>query len=75
MQCSSFTGYRGRTGVYEMLRIDSELRALIGSGIIGAELVEAIRARGFADMRSDAKRKVLDGITTPEEALRILQPQ
>lgn len=66
------TGYRGRTGVYEILVIDPELRALISNGVSGSELAEAARARGFLDMRADAKRKVLDGIIPPEEALRIL---
>ncbi len=66
------TGYRMRTGVYEILAIDPEIRALIANGASGPELAEAARARGFLDMRADAKRKVLDGILTPEEALRIL---
>ncbi len=66
------TGFRGRTGVYEILTIDSELRALISNGASGPELAEAARSRGFLDMRADAKRKVLDGIVPPEEALRIL---
>lgn len=67
-----FTGFKGRTGVYEILQTDSEIRALIGNGVSGSELAEAARARGFLDMRADAKRKVLDGIIPPEEALRIL---
>lgn len=70
-----FTGYKGRIGLYEILTINDELRALIGNGVTGSELSEAARARGFLDMRADAKHKVLDGITTPEEALRVLQAQ
>ena len=69
------TGYKGRVGLYEILAIGDELRALIASGVSGPELAEAARSRGFQDMRADAKRKVLDGITTPEEAFRVLQAQ
>lgn len=69
------TGYKGRTGIYEILKVDDELRALISSGATGPELAESARSRGFLDMRADAKRKVLDGITTPEEAFRVLQAQ
>jgi type IV pilus assembly protein PilB len=69
------TGYRGRAGLYEILTITPELRAIIVNGATGPEVAEAARAQGFLDMRSDAKRKVLDGITTPEEAFRVLQPR
>lgn len=69
------TGYRGRIGLYEILAVDDELRALIANGATGPELAESARSRGFLDMRADAKRKVLDGITTPEEAFRVLQAQ
>jgi len=69
------TGYRGRVGLYEILTIDDELRALIANGATGPEVAESARSRGFLDMRADAKRKVLDGITTPEEVFRVLQPQ
>ena len=69
------TGYRGRIGLYEILTISPELRALIANGATGPEVAEAARAQGFLDMRADAKRKVLDGITTPEEVFRVLQPQ
>jgi type II secretory ATPase GspE/PulE/Tfp pilus assembly ATPase PilB-like protein len=68
------TGYKGRTGLYEILTLTSELRALIVNGATGVEIIEAARSQGFLDMRADAKRKVLDGITTPEEAFRVLQP-
>lgn len=69
------SGYRGRVGLYEILAVDDELRALIANGVTGPELAESATSRGFLDMRADAKRKVLDGITTPEEVFRVLQPQ
>ena len=69
------TGYKNRVGLYEVLTIDAELRALIANGATGPELAESAGSRGFVDMRGDAKRKVLDGITTAEEAFRVLQAQ
>lgn len=70
-----FTGHKGRVGLYEILTIDPEIRALIANGVTGTELTEAARARGFLDMRADAKRKVLDGIIPADEAFRVLQAQ
>jgi type IV pilus assembly protein PilB len=66
------TGYRGRTGVYEVLTITKELGALIGEGAAGTEVVEAARREGFVPMQEDGRRKVLDGTTTLEEAFRVL---
>lgn len=48
---------------------------MIADGAAGPELAEAAKSQGFTDIRNDAKRKVLDGITTPDEALRVVWPQ
>ena len=67
--CSG-TGYKGRTGVFEAVRIDDALRRLINDG--GDEV--AIARHAFAKMpnlAAAARQLVLDGITTPEEAVRI----
>jgi len=66
------TGYKGRTGVYEILRVTKDLASMIIDRPPLRELKDAATAGGFAPMREDAKRKVLDGITTPEEVFRIL---
>lgn len=68
-------GYRGRVGLYELLTIDRELAVLIANGATGAEIIEAAISKGFVRMRDDARRKVLDGITTPNEAFRVLSWQ
>ena len=70
-QCRN-TGYHIRTAIYEILEIDHEISALIGSGSSPDQIVEAASAKGFRSMLDDARRKVLDGITTPREALRVL---
>jgi general secretion pathway protein E len=65
------TGYRGRTGIYEILVMDDEVRALIlakaDANAIKARAVE----RGMTTLREDGARKVLDGVTTTEEVLRV----
>lgn len=67
------TGYRGRTGIYEILTVDDPTRSLVlktsDSATIKAEGVK----RGMMTLRDDAVRKVLDGVTTIEEVLRVTQ--
>jgi len=65
------TGYRGRTGIYELLAVDSELRKRIHD----AAAEEAIRAHalahGMISLREDGGRWVSDGTTSLEEVLRV----
>jgi general secretion pathway protein E len=67
------TGYRGRTGIYEMMQIDSETQDLIykreSAGTIKRNALNA----GMKTLRMDGARKVLDGITTVSEVLRVTQ--
>jgi general secretion pathway protein E len=64
-------GYRGRTGIYELLTIDDELTRLIHSGAAEHALRDAARRAGFVDLRSDGLRYLASGDTTPEELLRV----
>ncbi|MEN6519644.1 MAG: GspE/PulE family protein [Armatimonadota bacterium] len=66
------TGYRGRTGIYEIMEIDRDMREIIGNGATLAEILGEARQKGFKTLRDDAKEKILAGITTPEEAFRVL---
>lgn len=70
-QCRG-TGYRGRRAILEILTVSKTLRAMIGQGAGAGELMEQARADGFISMREDGRQKVLQGITTPEEAMRVL---
>ena len=67
------TGYRGRTGIYEMMLIDSETQNLIykreSAGVIKRNALN----KGLKTLRMDGARKVLDGITTISEVLRVTQ--
>ena len=66
------TGYRGRIGIFEILEIDSELACMISGSASEEEILEKARDKGFMSMKEDAKRKVLDGLTSPEEAFRVV---
>jgi general secretion pathway protein E len=69
-ECSQ-TGYKGRTGVYELMVVDDALRALIHSRAAESALFTAARAQGFVPMREDGERLVAEGITSLEEVLRV----
>ena len=67
------TGYRGRTGVYELMMVDDEIKDLIhkreSAGIIKKVALNA----GLQTLRTDGAKKVLAGITTVGEVLRVTQ--
>ncbi|SDD30243.1 type II secretion system protein E (GspE) [Paracidovorax valerianellae] len=65
------SGYRGRTGVFEMLVVDDTLRAQIHNQASEAELRATALAGGMTLMRDDGDRLVRAGITSPEEVLRV----
>ncbi len=63
-------GYRGRTGIYELIVVDEELRRLIHNNAGEHELEAHARISG-PSIRADGMRKVLEGVTTLEEVLRV----
>lgn len=62
-------GYRGRTGVFELMPVTDEIRDLIIRERPSHEISDAARRAGMTTLREDAIEKVLQGITTIEEAL------
>ena len=64
-------GYRGRVGIFEVLRVDESMGDLITSGASGKVLRDAARARGWRSFRHDGLDKARAGITTIEEVLRV----
>ena len=67
----SFTGYRGRLGIYEIFQIDDQVRNLIFEQVSSTELRTKARELGMRTLREDGIRKVVAGITTLEEVLRV----
>ncbi len=64
------TGYRGRFGIFEMFVVDDEIRKLIYDKVPSSELRTRAREIGMRTLREDGARKVLAGLTTPEEVIR-----
>jgi general secretion pathway protein E len=64
------TGYRGRTGVYELFVIDDSARALIHEGVDEGRLRDTARAAGMRNMREDGERWVVAGVTSMDEVVR-----
>jgi type II secretion system protein E len=67
------TGYKGRTGIYELFTIDEELRRLIMTKAPAGELRRYALDKGMVTLREDGWAKVCAGITTVEEILRVAQ--
>jgi general secretion pathway protein E len=65
-------GYRGRTGIYELVTLDDAMRNMIHDGAGEQELERHARTRS-PSMRQDGWRKVLESVTTVEEVLRVSQ--
>jgi general secretion pathway protein E len=66
-------GSIGRTGIYELLLIDSELTSMIIRQVPAGVIKEHAIARGMRTLREDGLSKAAAGITTIEEVLRVTQ--
>ena len=66
----NYQGYRGRTGIYELIEIDSSLRDMIHDGS-GEHVIEAYARKLTPSIRQDGVRRVLMGETTIDEVIRV----
>jgi len=66
------TGYRGRTGFHELMTLNSEIAELIVRRAPLNDIKEASKANGMKELREDGLEKVLLGVTTPEEVMRVV---
>ena len=71
-ECSK-TGYRGRMGIYEIFMVDEEVRRLIYEKVPSNVIRVRARELGMRTLREDGVRKIMAGITTPEEVISITQ--
>jgi len=67
--CSN-TGYQGRTGIFELLHVTDNMRAMMLSGADISELRTSAAKSGMVPLVKDGMLKARDGITTPAEVLR-----
>ncbi len=64
------TGFRGRTGIYELIAVDDAMRTMIHDGVSEQQLERHARSTS-PSIRADGRRRVLAGNTTLEEVLRV----
>jgi type IV pilus assembly protein PilB len=67
------SGYRGRTSISEVVVIDDEMKKIIENGAKMYELEEVAKKQGMVNMQQDGFLRCLQGITTIEEVLRVMQ--
>jgi len=71
-QCKQ-TGYKGRTGIYELLVMDDRIRSLVLERAPAGAIRDVACEHGMRTLRQDGWNKVLNGITTAEEVVRVTQ--
>ncbi|MBI2336867.1 MAG: type II secretion system ATPase GspE [Deltaproteobacteria bacterium] len=67
------TGYTGRRGIYEMLTVDEEIRALIMQNVSGTVIKKKAMELGMKTLREDGVEKIKQRMSTIEEVLRVTQ--
>jgi type IV pilus assembly protein PilB len=65
------TGYHGRTGIFEILSMDDQIRSMVLAGASHDDLVKAAREKGMLSLMQAGVRKVQEGAVTLEELLRV----
>jgi len=68
LECRS-TGYKGRTGIFEVLDMSERVKSLVSGSVELGDLLAAAREDGLASLRQIAIRKMLEGTTTYEEVV------
>jgi general secretion pathway protein E len=71
----NFTGYRGRVGIFELMLVDDDLRALVSQNIDSKTIKQAAVRKGMRTLRGDGALKVLQGITSSAEVLRATEEE
>jgi type IV pilus assembly protein PilB len=65
------SGYKGRVALYEVMRFTDSLKEMVLTGASTAELKLGAIKNGMSTLRMSGIRKVIDGVTTPEEVSRV----
>ncbi len=67
------SGYRGRVGIFELMELNEEMRAAIIRNEDASKLTTMARRHGMRNLREDGWMKVAQGVTTPDEVIRVTQ--
>jgi type IV pilus assembly protein PilB len=63
-------GYKGRTGIYELMEIDDDIRDMVSSDASVDEMRNLARAKGMTTLRESGLKLIFDGVTTIDEVVR-----
>ena len=66
------TGYRGRSGIHELMVMNAEIAELVVRRAPLNDIKEAAKANGMKELREDGLQKVLTGVTDPQEVMRVV---
>jgi len=66
------TGFRGRTGFHELMVMNAEIAELVVRRAALNDIKSAAKANGMKELREDGLEKVLAGVTTPDEVMRVV---
>ncbi|HOA12511.1 MAG TPA: type II secretion system ATPase GspE [Myxococcota bacterium] len=69
----SMTGYSGRNAIYEILKVEDQVRELVMKSADASEIKRMAMSLGMRTLRQDGVDKVRRGITTAEEVMRVTQ--
>ncbi len=67
-----YKGYKGRIGLYELLTMNEEIAELVVRRAPVADIRDAAKANGMKELREDGLMKILEGMTTPDEVMRVV---
>ncbi len=67
------SGFTGRVGIFELMEMDDEIRKLVMQNGDAVAITSVARRNGMRNLREDGWLKVRDGVTTPEEVMRVTQ--
>lgn len=67
----NFTGYRGRVAIFEIMVMDEQIRSMVVRQRPSNEIRRVAAQRGLTSLRQDGLSKVLDGLTTADEVIRV----
>jgi general secretion pathway protein E len=71
----NYTGYRGRVGIFELMLVDDEIRALVAQNVDSKTIKRQATQKGMHTLRTDGARKVLQGVTSVAEVLRATEEE
>lgn len=71
-ESNRMTGYKGRTGFHELMVMNAEIAEMVVRRSPVNDIREAARANGMHELKEDGLIKVLSGVTTPEEVMRVV---